>query len=204
MGQILQLEDFAAPDIAVAEPPATFDTAGLKQEAFDSGYKDGWNDAFAEARTEESKARTAIAASLQEMGFTYFEARQHIMGSFKPLITSMVEAVLPQVSQAALVPLIQQEMEKLAQMVEPPIQILCAAANEQELRAMVEECSTVPFEVQVEPTLLPSQVQLQFADGFSAIDTEATIARIKQTIEEFFAPDQLNADLAQAGDQQYA
>lgn len=196
MGQILQLEDFSAPRPVMPDPQAAPDTQALKKEAFDSGYKDGWSDAFEEARTEESKARSAIAAALQELGFTYFEARQHVMGSFQPLIASMLEAVLPRASSAALVPLVQQEMETLADMVEPPIHILCAPSNEEELRDMVKTSTSLPIEVVAEPTLLPSQVQLHFADGFSSIDTNATISSIQTAIDAFFNQPQSDAQLA--------
>lgn len=188
MGQILQLEDFAAPPAFAPDPEPTVDTSAERKDAFDSGYKDGWSDAFEEARTEDSKARSAIASALQELGFTYFEARQHIMGSFQPLVTSMVEAVLPQVSRSSLVPLVQQEMEALSQLVEPPIHILCAPSNENELRTIAESATSLPIEIVVEPTLLPSQVQLHFADGFSAIDTGATLSRIQAAVDDFFAP----------------
>ena len=204
MGQILQLEDFATPQPVVAAPQPAVDTSALKKEAFDAGYKDGWSDAFDETRTEEGKARSAIASALQELGFTYFEARQHIMKSFQPLITSMVEAVLPSASSAALIPLVQQEMEALAQMVEPPIHLLCAPSNEHELREMIASSTSLPIEVLVEQTLLPSQVQLHFADGFSSIDADATIGRIRTAIEEFFAQPEGHIDMAQSEGANYA
>jgi len=190
MGQILQLEDFAAPQAVMPEPPVEIDTSEIKKEAFDAGYKDGWADAFEETRTEDGKARSAIASALQELGFTYFEARQHIMASFQPLITAMLEAVLPRASRAALVPLVQQEMEALAEMVEPPIHLRCSESNAQELREMVAASTSLPIEVVVEPTLLPTQVQLHFADGFSAIDTNATMSRIQTSIDDFFGSPQ--------------
>lgn len=199
MGQILQLEDFSMPAAAQAAPATTaaIDTKAIEKKSFDHGYRDGWNDAFAEARTEDSKSRSNISSALQELGFTYFEARQHIMGSFKPLLQAMMESVLPHASRAALIPFVQQEMSKLAEMVEPPIKLVCSLENVESLREIVNQNGSLPIEVVGEEVFAPSQIQLRYADGFSSVDTEETVKRIQLAIEAFFAPE--NSE-----DQQYA
>ena len=102
MAQILQLEDFSISNPGVFNSAPQISTKAIQKESFDSGYRDGWNDAFAEARSEDSKARTNISSSLQELAFTYFEARQHIMGSFRPLLQAMMDGVLPHASRPFL------------------------------------------------------------------------------------------------------
>ncbi|MEM9581662.1 MAG: hypothetical protein AAGA08_00950 [Pseudomonadota bacterium] len=197
MGHIVQLEDFAHPTAGIASPTTQVDTKAVEKKSFDAGYRDGWNDAFAEARTEDSKARSNISNALQELSFTYFEARQHIMGSFKPLLQAMMEGVLPHASRAALIPFVQQEMSKLADMVEPPIKLICAPQNVVHLQEIVSQNESLPIEVVGEDILAPSQIQLRYADGFSSVDTEETVKRIQAAIEAFFAPEQ-------SEDQQYA
>ncbi|WP_298295557.1 hypothetical protein [uncultured Litoreibacter sp.] len=165
------------------------DLKAVEKGAFDAGYKDGWNDAFEEARTEEGKAQKDIAIALQELGFTYFEARQHILGSFRPLLDAMLHSVLPKASQASLTAMVQQEMTALAEMVEPPIQILCSPINVEQLTDLVSANGSPPVNIVAEETLAPSQIQLRYADGFSTLDTEATVKRIQDAVGKFFAAD---------------
>ncbi|MDA8746701.1 hypothetical protein N9M66_00645 [Litoreibacter sp.] len=190
MGELLQLEDFSAALTNLANVAAQHDTKSLEKKSFDSGYRDGWNDAFAEARTQDKKARQDIAGALQELSFTYFEARQHIMGSFRPLLQAMMDGVLPHASKAALIPFVQQEMEALADMVEPPIKIACAPSNVPLLQEIVGKSASLPIDIEAEETLTSTQIQLRYTDGFSSLDTETTVKRIQAAIEQFFTPEQ--------------
>ncbi|WP_299300599.1 hypothetical protein [uncultured Litoreibacter sp.] len=189
MGEMLVLEDFGVPGIGHAPVSQAVDLKAVEKGAFDAGYKDGWNDAFEEARTEEGKAQKDIAIALQELGFTYFEARQHILGSFRPLLDAMLHSVLPKASQASLTAMVQQEMTALAEMVEPPIQILCSPINVEQLTELVSANGSPPVNIVAEETLAPSQIQLRYADGFSTLDTEATVKRIQDAVGKFFAAD---------------
>ncbi len=188
MGHLLQLEDFAQLGASIPSSLTPADTKVIEQKSFDEGYRDGWNDAFEEARNEDSKARSDIANALQELGFTYFEARQHIMGSFKPLLQAMMDSVLPHASHASLIPFVQQEMTKLAEMVEPPVKVACAPANVAQLQDMLKQVAGAPVKIVPEETLTSFQVQLRYADGFSSVDTQQAVERIQAAIEEFFAP----------------
>lgn len=202
MGQLLQLEDFAGPASGAGNPAAQINTKAVEKKSFDTGYRDGWNDAFSEARSEDSKARSNIASALQELGFTYFEARQHIMGSFRPLLQAMMDGVLPHASHASLIPFVQQEMAKLADMVEPPIKIVCAPSNVAHLQEIAGQNASLPIEIVPEETLASTQIQLRYADGFSSLDTDATVKRIQAAIEEFFATEDSSGN--QIEEQNYA
>ncbi len=187
---LLSLEDFSDPQNTSHEVQPNAENKHAQREAFDEGYRDGWNDAVKEARSEESAVQNNIATALQELGFTYFEARQHIMGSFKPLLETMLKSVLPHASSASLVEFVQEELKNLAELVEPPIRILCAPENHDQLSALVATNGSTPIEVHAEETLAGSQIKLCYADGFTALDADAAIKRIEIAIADFFAPPQ--------------
>lgn len=188
MGQLLQLEDFAQPNVAPELAPVA-DTSALKsveKQGFDKGYHAGWEDAVNEARSSEQKAQADAAAALQQMDFTYFEARQHVMNSFKPLLEAVMGAVLPTAAQHALVPLVQEELEKLAAELQSPIDIFCAPDTAPFIAEQIDEHSKLPVSVKSEETLTSSQVQLRFSDGMTSVDMDSAIERIQTALKNFF------------------
>lgn len=186
MNATVKLEDFANVDVSILAETLPFDTGSIKKEAFDEGYRAGWNDAFSEAKTEDTQAHSDIASALQRLDFTYFEARQHLMGSFRPLLDAMLKSVLPHASKESLVGLVQQELTTLTEMVEPPVKLICAPQNIDKIRAILDKKVSMSIDLVAEETLPSSQVQLCYPDGFSTLDTEATIKRIQVAITEFF------------------
>lgn len=187
MGQHLSLEDFSHATPA-SEPGIDPDELkSLEKAGFDKGYAAGWDDALAGVEDKDKQSRADCAAALQEIDFTYFEARQHVMASFKPLIEAMMTAILPEVARQAIAPMVEQELRSLAETIECPIQILSAPATAIELQSLVEQFSKGSVTVATEDTLAPTQVQLRFTEGQTEIDVEAAVSQIQAAVVNFFS-----------------
>ncbi len=187
MGQILSLEDFTQAQAASQAEAAGYDLKPIESAAFDKGYKAGWDDSTKESDNQDRQARANCATALQAIDFTYFEARQHVMASFNPLLEAMLSTILPEAAQHAVIPLVQQELHKLAKTIDTPIEILCAPETLVHMEGFVKESSKGPVSVTSEETLSASQVQLRFSDGMSEIDMNQAITAIKDALADFFA-----------------
>ena len=164
----------------------TVDDSPSGQQSFDDGYKEGWIDAQAAAKSDQDQISADVATALQEAGFAYFEARQHIFNSMRPLLEAMVTQVLPKIAQKTLVPLIIDQIHDLARQTEPPLKILCARDLEEELKAIATEQLTFPVEVCVEENLTKTQVLLQTTTGETHIDLGKTLDDLENAVANFY------------------
>lgn len=186
MGQHLSLEDFSRAILAPEPGISTEELKSLEKAGFDKGYSAGWEDALSGAQDSDKQSRAECASALQEIDFTYFEARQHVTASFKPLIEAMMAVILPEAARQAIAPMVEQELHALAEKIDCPIQILCAPTTAAELEDLVGEFSRGPVTVVTEDTLAPTQVQLRFAEGQTEVDLQDAIAQLQEAVVKFF------------------
>lgn len=186
MGQILQLEDFSSVEQISQGNSNPGALKAVEKQGFDKGYHAGWEDAVKEARSSDQKARADGAAALQQIDFTYFEARQHIMNSFKPLLEAVMGAILPAAAQHALTPLVHEELEKLAAEFQDPVEIYCAPETAPFISEQIQVHAKSPVKVEAEETLTASQIQMRFSGGMTSVDMDAAVSRIQKAMESFF------------------
>ncbi|MFV0360116.1 MAG: flagellar biosynthesis protein, partial [Tropicimonas sp.] len=97
MGRPLQLECFDSMD-GTDPLLAFYPEARLEEErlvAFDSGYRAGWDDAAAAHADEQGRISAEFAGNLQELSFTYHEARNAVLGEMEGILKGIVDKVLP-------------------------------------------------------------------------------------------------------------
>jgi flagellar assembly protein FliH len=82
--------------------------------SFDSGYQAGWDDASAAHAAEQSHISSDFAQNLRALTFTYQDAHRHILEKLKPLLTQMVETILPDVAHDTLGNQVVLEVMKIA------------------------------------------------------------------------------------------
>ncbi len=187
MKQVPSFEDFGSassttPDTAPA--PAISEQA--VQDAHDEGYKAGYADGLSTADTERTKLTSDIATALQEASFTYFEARQHVMNSMRPLLETMADIILPKLGHASLARNSVDELLAIAEKVEVPIKLYCAEACKTEITELVSRQITFPVEIETEETLTSSQIILSYDNGQTHIDLDLTVSKIQQAISDFY------------------
>ncbi len=178
------LEDFAAKTDQTAFTQAT---TSASPKSYDEGYEAGWNDAIAAEKDASDKSLRDMAVALQEAGFTYFEARQHVLKSLRPFVEAISQVILPELAQASLGPKIVETLDALANGIEDPIEILCPPAAESTLREICEEQIKFPVTLQAEPTLADQQVLFRYANGSAELDMSRCVADIQTAITEFYA-----------------
>lgn len=155
--------------------------------AFDEGYNCGWQDGVASVESDEGKQKAALAEALQEIKFTYFEARQHVLKSLRPVLEAMVDTALPRATANSLGAHVIELLQGYSGNLESTAILTCAPQNEAMLREAAEAAIDFPIEIVTEATLAENQVVLHFDEGQSRIDLDATLASIRKSVEEFYA-----------------
>ncbi len=192
MAQLLFLEEF--------EPttPASHGGLGLQLQgansksaaveaarvaAYEQGYSAGWDDAVNAAGKEQDKISTDFSHKLQDLSFTFYEAKSHVIHSLSPLLMAMVNKLLPELVAQAIGQKILEEILPLAELAaETPIQVVVAPCNRAALEPLLANATTAPLELVEETTLGPGQVFLRSGKFEKHIDLESAIQRISEAI----------------------
>ena len=188
MARPLQLESFDDPapqSDLVSLDSATFEEARLA--AFEKGYSAGWEDAVAAQNTEMKRLNGELGRALQELSFTYHEARAAMLGALRPLLLDMTAKVLPAVSRDTLGGLITDEIVALADEVSAlPVTVVTNPDTLAQLRDILTEKSPLPLAFRAEPSLTEGQVFLRFDESERQIDIDGLITRIGTAVRTYF------------------
>lgn len=189
MKSSLLLEDFAKPE-PVTPPPASFSEAELEargQQAYEQGYQAGWEDALKSAAHEQERIGADFARNLQDMGFTFHEARQHVMKSLEPLLREVLHRILPQIAVDTLGQHIHEELMRIAEAsCDSPVKIVISPQSLPAIRPFIDDSLTIPLEITEEPSLAEGQVYLRIGDTEKKIDVSAVIKRISQLVDTVY------------------
>lgn len=187
MRHIPSFEDFGTIGKTAIDPtPQPAPSEDAVKDAHDQGYKAGWSDGVSSAEGEKSKLTSDIATALQEASFTYFEARQHVLNSMRPLLESMADTILPELGKAGLARKAVDELIDIAEKIETPITLICAPECEAEINDLASRQITFPVVIETEETLTSSQIILSYDNGKTHLDLDLTISKIQQAISDFY------------------
>ncbi len=185
---IFQLEEFSTH--IVSNDPKLATNTSLEEhrlEAFEQGYKAGWDDAAAAQSDEQSRVATDFARNLQELSFTYHQARGQILGSLEPLLKEMVSKVLPKLASDNLPQIIVDEVLAVSQtQTEAGIQIVISPSNRPALERLLETQDSLDVTIIDEPSMAEGLAYLRFAQTENQIDLESVLAGFSQSVDGFF------------------
>lgn len=199
MSTRLSLEDFGAaprrqtraqPQAAPQPPagPTPEEIEANRMAAYEQGYKAGWDDATRAEGEDQSRIGAEFARNLQDLGFTFHEARSHVMQALEPLLSEMVSKVLPQLVTDTLGQTILEELLPLAEEVsDAPIQIVIAPVSRPAIQRLIDDSLTIPLEIVEEPSLAEGQVYLRMGELEKKIDMDAAVEKIGQAINAVYA-----------------
>lgn len=185
---VFQLEEFSTQIIS-NDPKLAADTSleEHRLEAYEQGYKAGWDDAAAAQSEEQSRVAADFARNLQELSFTYHEARSQILKSLKPLFKEMVSKVLPGLAQNNLAQSIVDEVMSVANaQTEAGIEIVISPTNHAALEQLLAAQNAVDITIIDEPSMAEGLAYLRFADTEKQIDLDSVLISVTQAVEGFF------------------
>lgn len=174
----------ASDPVAPPEPVITPEMLeSTRLESYEAGYRAGWDDAAAAELKEQSRIGAEFARNLEDLGFTFHEARAHVMQALEPLLTGMVHRVLPKLVSETMGQTIVEELLPLAtQAADTPVEVVVSPASRPVLEALLATSTVVPFTLVEEPTLAVGQVFLRSGKTERHIDFASAIDRIGTAI----------------------
>jgi len=189
MGSPFKLEVFELPDVTGDKVDCSAaDFEEMRLAAFEKGYTAGWDDAVAAQDAEATRLRSDLAKNLEELSFTYHEARGHVLAAMEPLLRDMVAKVLPSIARESLGQVVLETVMPLAEeMAGAAITVVVNPANRQNVEALLTAKKSLPLTFVEEPSLGEGQVYLRMGDAESRIDLDGVIAAIGQAVAGFFA-----------------
>lgn len=192
MSARLKLEVFDAPGSGAMMPPESgprsapeVDEARL--EAFEAGYKAGWDDAAAAHEAEDAEMRDAIQRALQEMSFTFHEARSHVLRALSPLFAELTARLLPEIARASLPHVVAEALGPYADLVaDAPIRVLVHPDSRDHVESLVGRNPGLPLQFVDDPALSPGKVQLSLGTTETRVDLDGALTAIRTAIDDFF------------------
>lgn len=158
-----------------------------KLAAYEQGYTAGWEDAATAQSDEQGRMRADIARNMQALGFTYQEARAHVLAAVEPLIRDLVGHVLPQIARRALAPMIVDMLMPVArEAADAPASLSFNPVNRGLIDSVIGQTDGLPLTLIEEPTLGEGQVYLRLQGRETRIDLDTTLLRIGEATDEFF------------------
>ncbi|WP_371060910.1 ABC transporter ATP-binding protein [Rhodosalinus sp. 5P4] len=183
------LEDFALarpqPTAAQSSPLSDEQLEALRLEAFEEGYKAGWDDAVAARDKEETRLSAELAGALQDLSFTYNEAYAHMVKAIEPLLERMVGSLLPSLMREALGAHVLSELGTLTrELGQAEVEVHVPPGQVDTIGTLVEGAG-FPARVIGDPALGEGQAQLRFGTSERQVDLDDILSEIRRAISAF-------------------
>lgn len=173
------------PDVLVVEATALEEG---RLQAYEQGYAAGWEDATKAQDEDQSRVRADLARNIQGLGFTYHEARDHILGAIGPLLQDLTSRLLPTMAREAMAPLVLEALMPLVEQAsDSPIELVMNPAARPAIVSLLEQTAGLSLVLKEEPTLGEGQVYLRLGGGGETrIDLDRALAEIDAAVRDFF------------------
>ena len=186
----LRLEVFTMPDAPLARTTVVMDVGALEDLrilAYEQGYTAGWDDAAAAQTDDQARIKADFARNLQSLGFTFQEARMHVLRAIHPLIQEIVSHLLPKIARESLASVALEALMPLAdQMADAQVTLVLNPVSRAAVEALLEQATGLPLIIIEEPTLGEGQVYLRLGDSETRIDLDRATADIATAVRDFF------------------
>lgn len=187
------LEDFKPAPPAAPEPePEPVPEPALAEEerlaSFEKGYGEGYDDATRAADEERRRVGAALAGRLEDLAFTYHEARAAVLREVRALIEAVGSGLMPEIAGrafgAVLVDALREELEGRSACT---VTLRVAPDAVDLLAPIVPEIPGFPVRLEADEDLGEGQAVIGFPDGESEVDMTRLTERVGAAIDEWLA-----------------
>lgn len=186
----LKLEVFETAQEPSEKSIVVLDTLALedsKLAAYDQGYSAGWEDATTAQSDDQTRVRADLARNLQSLGFTYHEARIHVLRAVEPLLQQVVVRLLPALSRETLAPVVLEVLMPLAEtLADAPISLVVNPASRAAVETLLAHATGLPITIVEEPSLSEGQAYLRLGATETHVDLDGATAEISAAVRGFF------------------
>ncbi|MGP6089157.1 ABC transporter ATP-binding protein [Antarctobacter jejuensis] len=188
------LEDFGSVSLVGTAGPSqpaepAFSEAeleGKKLEAFEKGYRAGWDDAVKAQSDDRTRISSAFGQHLQDLSFTYHEAYTQVMNAVTPLLDEMVASLLPEMARATLGHHIVEQLQTLSREIgHMEVVVAVAPGKIEAVTPLLEADFGFPIQLVADDTLSEEQADLRFGQTERQIDLGDLIAAVSEAVQGF-------------------
>ncbi len=195
----LQLEVFESPETSPQTPVVTLDTIAFEEAkltAYDKGYRAGWEDAVQAQSDGQDAISAELARNLKTLGFTFQEARGHVLQSLRPLLHEMVARLLPEIARDTIAPIALQVLLPLADAAaDAPMELVIHPSTRAAITHLLASADNLPLILIDEPSLGEGQAFLRLGGSETQIDLDGAITDISAAIRNFYdLPERMSQD----------
>lgn len=159
----------------------------VRLEAYEAGYKAGWDDAVSAQDTDARRVSSDFASNLSNLSFTCEDAYQTMLRGLRPVLDTAVAKILPRVAAASLTPRVSELLhDALATGTRPSMELHVAPENIPSLEGLLDGFDTVPVTIVPAQTLGPGQVQISVGTSEHEIDLDHVLTEINRAVDAFF------------------
>lgn len=175
------LEEFA--DTPTALRPGSEAT---QQRDYETGYKAGWDDASAAQSEAQEQLRTELVQTLQDLSFTFHEARASMVLAMTPVFDQLVQEIVPAALRDTLgLHLVQHLTQAAADSVPDRLTLTLAPQDRDRIEAAFPPDMAAPLELVEDEALAPGQARFQFGTRAARLDLPAVEALIRDSVQGF-------------------
>ena len=184
----LRLEVFETSDSL--DGPALLmpeDIEDIRLNAYERGYRAGWEDGGTQADVDAAARRAAIERQIESLNFTYHEARGHVLKGLEPLLQAMIDAVLPAAARASVASVALDQLMPLAHAaIDAPITLRVGRGSLAAFEAAFEGQPLPPLSLVETDDLDDAQAEFTFGSAETRIDLSHAADAIAQAIDRFY------------------
>lgn len=187
----LKLEVFGnVPSSGGAMPAVGGDHEELRLSAFEAGYKSGWDDATAEREKSDQLIAADLERNLQDISFSYAEARAEVLSGFGGLIASILSSFLPAVAAEAVVPLVDAELKALLRdFGDQKCELQASPRTAAQLEWLISRHLEADLHIVPEPAFADGRVSLRFGGEEREVDMSGMVDTMTAAIRDFTQTD---------------
>lgn len=155
-------------------------------ENFEEGYKAGWEDAQRAMENEKSEIGASLARNLQDLTFTYFEAKSAAVAEYEDVLEIILQHALPEIVHGTLGLRLAEELRSLA--ITGMSSEFALTANERDLAAInsiLPEVQGVSTQAISDSDLPPGTVCWRVGGAEKRIDVTNLSEKIGQAVRGF-------------------
>ena len=192
MSNSLPLEDFEA-SVAPASgesagPPSREQLEATERSAYERGYAAGWDDALRAEQEAQSHISAELARNLQDLGFTFHEARNHVMRAIEPFLEELLKKFLPKLAHGSVPGMVHEVLMPVVESgSDAPIDLTVPVGTKKLVDPFVASVKSAPVRVVEEPSLTDGQAILRSGIIESQVDLSEAIERITQARDDLYA-----------------
>lgn len=181
-GIVLESFDGAGNDTAgnahVPEQDAE-EVEKLRLEAYEAGYRSGWDDCAASAQEDLARVGAELERNIADLGFTYHEARNQMMTEVKLLLRALFEELLPGLARHALQERIVDDIgEALDSALDVPVELIVSPNVSATIEGLLPNTAALPLRLVQDESLADDQAFMRFGETETAYDFRDVTRRL--------------------------